>query len=416
MKWDDLSLRDRADLMSLFLDNGVSSLKEMRHIYDGEEDTYSGGILPAAKKTKTLTRDRWNNLYRQGKVTLSQIPRKYQPWIEGENSDFKKGVTDAIDRFGTNYIAPVATTILSLNPVVGAGMDIIDFATQAASGNVIGMASTAATSFLPDFLTKPAKKKIGTLLDNNSKRILKTASRINPRLEQWLKSPTKETSRLFKEHFNQETLNEIKKDMLNYQVLRDIEYGVPEKMIPYELYDRYITRKNFVPASRLDQWINTLGATNSDTGRGIAGAIYDPNGDIVFFKEGMRKGKKHTKGIIYHELDHGAERALAVAIWDPNYKGRRPVTKKPMLLYEAKEILKSPLASRRSINEFTADMHYIRGIEGQLGGFNSWSPEIQLNAQDFMAKRYGITADEAGYLMNLIDSEHHKYGGKLNKK
>ena len=39
MKWSDLSLRERTDLMSLFLDNGVSSLKEMRHIYDGMEDT-----------------------------------------------------------------------------------------------------------------------------------------------------------------------------------------------------------------------------------------------------------------------------------------------------------------------------------------------------------------------------------------
>lgn len=416
MKWGNLSLGERADLMNLFLDNGISSLKEMRHIYDGEQDTYSGGALPAAQKTTTLTRDQWNNLYKQGKVTLSQIPRKYQSWIEGENSSFKKGVTNAIDRFGTKYVAPVATTVLSLNPVVGTGMDIIDVATQAASGNLLGMAGTAAAAFLPDFLTRPTKKAIGTLLDNNSKRILKTANRINPRLEHWLKSPTKETSRLFQEYIGQETLNEIKKDMLNYQVMRDIEYGVSETMIPYELYDKYMTKKNFVPVSRLNQWINTLGATNSVTGRGRAGARYNPNGDIEFFKEGLRRGKNHTKGIIYHELDHGAERALKEAIWDLNYKGRRPVNKNSFLLSTAKDILKLPSASRRSIDEFTADMHYIRGIKGQQGGFNSWPSEIQIEAQDFMAKRYGITPDEAGYLMNLIDREYHEYGGKLNKK
>lgn len=525
MKWSDLSLGERADLMNLFLANGISSLKEMRHIYDGVQDTvdrvnrssadfvqrlkdpdrkyiqdwadpnyiathklgveydnegnpviypnvqnidgrlvdftrppyhswagfdsaierrdtvhvnsiqegvdftkhykdyypkgqtfYSGGTLPAAQKTATLTRDQWNNLYKQGKVTLSQIPRKYQSWIEGENSSFKKGVTNAIDRFGTKYVAPVATTVLSLNPVIGTGMDIIDFATQAASGNLLGMAGTAAEAFLPDFLTRSTKKAIGTLLDNNSKRILKIANRINPRLEQWLKSPTKETSRLFQEYMGQETLDEIKKDMLNYQVMRDIEYGVPENMIPYELYDKYITRKNFVPVSRLEQWINTLGATNSVTGRSRAGAIYDPNGDIEFFKEGFREGKDHTRGIIYHELDHGAERALKEATWDINYKGRQPVNKKPVLLNTAKDLLRLPSASRRSIEEFTADMHYMRGIEGQQGGFNSWPYETQIKAQDFMAKRYGITSDEAGYLMNLIDGEYHKYGGKLNKK
>lgn len=36
MKWNDLTMKERSDLMSLFLKAGVGSLSDMRHIYDGE--------------------------------------------------------------------------------------------------------------------------------------------------------------------------------------------------------------------------------------------------------------------------------------------------------------------------------------------------------------------------------------------
>ena len=36
--WKDLSMKDKSDLMSLFLKQGISSLSDMRRIYDGEQD------------------------------------------------------------------------------------------------------------------------------------------------------------------------------------------------------------------------------------------------------------------------------------------------------------------------------------------------------------------------------------------
>ena len=36
--WTDLSIKDKSDLMRIFLNNGVSSLSDMRRIYDGEQD------------------------------------------------------------------------------------------------------------------------------------------------------------------------------------------------------------------------------------------------------------------------------------------------------------------------------------------------------------------------------------------
>lgn len=38
MKWNDLTMRERSDLMSLFLKAGVGSLSDMKHIYDGTKD------------------------------------------------------------------------------------------------------------------------------------------------------------------------------------------------------------------------------------------------------------------------------------------------------------------------------------------------------------------------------------------
>lgn len=37
--WTDLSIKDKSDLMRIFLNNGISSLSDMRRIYDGTKDT-----------------------------------------------------------------------------------------------------------------------------------------------------------------------------------------------------------------------------------------------------------------------------------------------------------------------------------------------------------------------------------------
>lgn len=42
MKWNDLTMKERSDLMSLFLRYGIGSLSDMKHIYDGESDTEGG--------------------------------------------------------------------------------------------------------------------------------------------------------------------------------------------------------------------------------------------------------------------------------------------------------------------------------------------------------------------------------------
>lgn len=161
MKWNDLTMKERSDLMSLFLKAEVGSLSDMKHIYDGKSDTeYNVGTLKESKVSAKLSRNQWNDLYRKGKVSLSEIPREYQSWIEGENSEFKKGITKAISDFGENYVAPVMMTALSLNPVLGASQDIAEIAFNLGTGNLAGAGITAATAFLPEAIGETAKTAI----------------------------------------------------------------------------------------------------------------------------------------------------------------------------------------------------------------------------------------------------------------
>lgn len=72
--WTDLSMKDKSDLMSLFLKQGISSLSDMRRIYDGEQDT------PANDTTKVENINRYNNptLLKYAGTNVEPIIRDYR--------------------------------------------------------------------------------------------------------------------------------------------------------------------------------------------------------------------------------------------------------------------------------------------------------------------------------------------------
>lgn len=135
-----------------------------------ESTEYYGGNLNSAKISATLSRDQWNNLYKQGKISLSQIPRKYQSWIEGENSNFKKDITNAINNFGTNYVAPTLATALSFSPVIGSAIDIAQTGFDLATGNLLG----AGLSVLPGNINKIKNKLNKIQLDLLTRKLSNT--------------------------------------------------------------------------------------------------------------------------------------------------------------------------------------------------------------------------------------------------
>lgn len=81
MKWNDLTMKERSDLISLFLKHGIGSLSDMRHIYDGEHNT-----------EQKKDREYYLKLYQSGKISLDRIPKEFVPWIQGETSSVKRAV------------------------------------------------------------------------------------------------------------------------------------------------------------------------------------------------------------------------------------------------------------------------------------------------------------------------------------
>lgn len=142
-------MKNKIWYLSKFQDSGT--LPESTEYYEGN--------LNSAKVFGTLSRDQWNNLYKQGKISLSQIPRKYQSWIEGENSDFKQNITNAIDDFGTKYVAPTLATTLSFNPIIGGAINAAQTGFDLATGNLLG----AELSILPGIgrkLSRPISRAL----------------------------------------------------------------------------------------------------------------------------------------------------------------------------------------------------------------------------------------------------------------
>ena len=81
MKWSDLTMRERSDLMSLFLKHGIGSLSDMRNIYDGLHDNpQEDNWLVRARKNVTdflgIT-DHYTD-YKRNKRIADAVIRKYE--------------------------------------------------------------------------------------------------------------------------------------------------------------------------------------------------------------------------------------------------------------------------------------------------------------------------------------------------
>src|SRR5574344_424063 len=99
--------------------------------FDNGGQEYSGGKVPASYKTESLTRDQWTNLVKNNKVSINQVPSQYRNWIQGETSQYKQDVTDAMDRAGKTTFkvgAALAGTLMGASlltdaaPAIGAGL------------------------------------------------------------------------------------------------------------------------------------------------------------------------------------------------------------------------------------------------------------------------------------------------------
>lgn len=83
--------------------------------FDDGGNTYNGGNINESKVSTELSRNQWNDLYKRRKVKLSDIPRKYQQWIEAENSGIKEVVKEGTNKdfkfVGTALVSSAALPV-----------------------------------------------------------------------------------------------------------------------------------------------------------------------------------------------------------------------------------------------------------------------------------------------------------------
>lgn len=135
MKWNDLTMKERSDLMGMFLKHGMDSLSDMRRIYD------DGGYRPS---TRSMKEQRMFDSVTE--AIEKQNPYLYIDTLEG-TVKVRKGEKPL----------EVDNTIVDFTPA-GDFSDFTSAGSELFRGNLGGAASYAALMFLPNILQGGIKK------------------------------------------------------------------------------------------------------------------------------------------------------------------------------------------------------------------------------------------------------------------
>ena len=207
--WDSLSMADRTNYIKLGLDNGISDLKVIRDTYNkfadgGNSNTSKQGYIREDLQNP-ISFDSEGNLTDQvtgekGMLKLPEVivtPKRYSSAFDGN--------------FGLT-----SKDLLSVAPVVGDALDIIDIGRDAYNGDYINAGIGAGLLALPNILEKPLKfigKKIAKPFINKGITSLKNISS-DP--AHWLDTQ-------WDALYNKAIKN---KDMTEAQRLRDLHFKV----------------------------------------------------------------------------------------------------------------------------------------------------------------------------------------------
>ena len=432
MKWNDLTMRERADLMSLFLDNGVSSLKEMMHIYDGTEDAVpmevdkNGNLIDSispAVVSESLTRDQWNDLYRQGKVNLSDIPRKYQPWIEGNtgrdirknakalksNREFSfKDTVESIENLSKDVISsPAFDTALSLTPGIGDAKGIFyDPYVAYKEGGIWPALGTVGVGLLGIFPGADIIKGI--------KNVRKYRRNVNKEI---FDIPIQHTLNRYRDNYN------VLKSNLQAAGLDINDKSVLDKEI--------IVKRNYIRpiVKKVESLLNRKSVNNVIPGGSYEAAsvgndIIEINPYVEFIEAWKDPEKARAIEALYlaHEGTHIGLNRLgdALSVKNGDYFVANP---KHPLFEDATYAFSDPNRKvysewNRNPEEFVADLNmfrlnYMRHFPG--ADFRHWSPEVKQKAIHYLSEKYDFSPEDTEYIINKLSDFGYSHGGALNK-
>lgn len=166
MKWNDLTMKERSDLMSLFLKHGIGSLSDMRRIYDGihdnpEEDNW----LVRARKNVTDWLGITNHYtdYRRNQRVTDAILKEYE--LANDPPGPAHRLPDGTISYGekplVNVDGLIAATVV---PALGTGETLLNIGRGIITGNPVQVATSIIGAVVPG-AAKGAIRKLNASID-----------------------------------------------------------------------------------------------------------------------------------------------------------------------------------------------------------------------------------------------------------
>ena len=372
-RWSVLSMNGRADLIKMYIESGITDLKEIKKHYNSFGD---GG------NTESLYYD--DTYIEPAVVKAFKNQKEYNRYL-GE-----KGARAV--REGTNKIADTIAKGLRFTPVVGDVMDGVEAYEEAKTGNLTKAGVLAGLTLLPNAVEKPIKA-VGKGLKNLRlyNRYVKDVKRFEEPVQFALKG-MEENYDVLKSNFPE--MNTIE------EARRTMNTSVSTRFKPLEVI------KN-----------KTLGDYTFDDGEIWLNA-YAP----IRLKQAWKSPKhsiKQLKQVAAHEGTHSALDNLNIKLIEKsgNYYRVIPgsaVDNKTKHLYT--KVGREGTAWQNLPEEFIAEMNAARYTLGEKPGssIDSWSSDHANRSENYLSRRFSFEPGETGELIGIYEGFGFDNGGLLH--
>ena len=427
-------MKERSDLMSLFLKHGIGSLSDMRHIYDSHKDyqpkghTFKvGGQTERPEDDNWLVRARKNvtdwlgitNHYtehRRNQAVADAVLKEYE--LENDPPGPAHRLPDGTVSYGEEPLVNEDGMITAaVVPALGTGETLLNMGRGIASGNPGYALASVVGEFAPG-----AGKALKTGA-RGVENILKYRKAVKGRgvLEEPVQS-------IFNRYRN--TYSRLQRNLETPDSRDTFTLKVPQLNSISTLDAPVTIKRNYVRPI-----INTLLRRRSTAWTHPDGKLIEinPYNEFALAWADPEDALKRIKQTMAHEGTHVALRRLGDHLTRPG-GGYWVANEAHPLFDSATYAFSDPervLISRgkpasgfmkkwlRSPEEFIADLNKFR-YQYESGfpqlDFRDWSPAVRDKAIKYFSDKYSFTPEDAEYIINKMSDFGYSSGGKLNKK
>lgn len=373
-KWSALSMKDRAELINIYVKAGITDLGEIRKDYNSFD---KGG------STEPIYYD--DTYIEPARVKAFKSQEDYNRFL-GE-----KGAK--IVRKGTNKVASTISEGLKYTPIIGDVMDGLEAYEEAKTGNLTKAGVLAGLTLLPNALEAPVRA-VGKGVKN---------------------------LKLY---------NRYIKDLKRFE--EPVEYALKGMEENYDVLKSYFPEMNTVEDAR--RTMNTTVSTKFkpiEVLRNKKGGEYNPNTGEIWLNvysptrikqawKSPKKAIKFVKQTAAHEGTHSALDNINIVLSKDvgkNYYKVIPdsnIDKNTRHLYT--KAGRNATNWQNSPDEFISELNGVRYILGEKPGssINSWSVNHANRGENYLSHRFNFEPGEAGELIGIYEGFGFDNGGFLN--